>query len=86
MPRNTNVSNFAYNDDDLEAEIEFMRQLSCLEEFHASETQLTEKSLQLLGKIEGLKVLNLYNTPMSKEAVLDFKAQHPEISVSFFDN
>ena len=79
-------TSFDYSDSDLREQIELLTQLTGLEEFHASETQLTDISLPIILRIPSIKIINVYNTRMTATTVREFQSQNPDITVIYFDD
>ena len=84
--KNLMQTSFDYSDSDLREQIELLTQLTGLEEFHASETQLTDISLPIILRIPSIKIINVYNTRMTATTVREFQSQNPDITVIYFDD
>jgi hypothetical protein len=83
--KNQNKTDFPFCDTDLASQVHLLSSLKGLRELHASETQLTDASLDSFGQLPALQLLNVYNAPMTDNAVRGFQRAHPNIEVQFFD-
>ena len=83
--KNVSQYDFAYNDDDLANQIDRLAELPGLTEFHASETQLTTPSLDVIARIPSVTHINVYNTKMTPDGVREFEQENPHITVVYLN-